>query len=312
MRKEPKEHLDRDSLLLFRTLCATHNLQRAASQLGMPQATASRSLTKLREAFEDELFTRCSGGLTPTPKALALEPKVAAVIASFEDLFVEETFEPASLVREFRIACADHAMFYIEPAVTLASRTAPGVTFRLSPNGDDWLVELQRGDLDFAIFPIERAPEGCACLPLSSCRSVLVVRSGHSLARRFDEAGALTLEECLAHRYVEVRTGPEWVFKAMDASVSEAWIARPRAVRTPYFFSAAQMVKRSDLCFTCSETLAHEVAGTDEFRILPLPEECSRKWVPKLVWHERGHRDPAMQWLRSVITSLVHEQDSGR
>lgn len=63
MRKEPKEHLDRDSLLLFRTLCATHNLQRAASQLGMPQATASCSLTKLREAFEDELFTRCSGGL---------------------------------------------------------------------------------------------------------------------------------------------------------------------------------------------------------------------------------------------------------
>ena len=204
MRKEPKEHLDRDSLLLFRTLCATHNLQRAASQLGMPQATASRSLTKLREAFEDELFTRCSGGLTPTPKALALEPKVAAVIASFEDLFVEETFDPASLVREFRIACADHAMFYIEPAVTLASRTAPGVTFRLSPNGDDWVVELQRGDLDFVIFPIERAPEGCACLPLSSCRSVLVVRSGHPLARRFDEAGALTLEECLAHRYVEV------------------------------------------------------------------------------------------------------------
>lgn len=162
------------------------------------------------------------------------------------------------------------------------------------------------------IFPIERAPEGCACLPLSSCRSVLVVRSGHSLARRFDEAGGLTLEECLAHRYVEVRPGPDWVLRAMDASVFEAWIARPRAVRTPYFFSAVQMVRRSDLCLTCSETLAREVAGTDEFRILPLPEECSKKWVPKLVWHERGHRDPAMQWLRSVITSLVHEQDSGR
>lgn len=40
-------------------------------------------------------------------------------------------------------------MFYIGPAVTLASRTAPGVTFRLSPNGDDWVVELQKGDLDF-------------------------------------------------------------------------------------------------------------------------------------------------------------------
>lgn len=65
MRKEPREPLDRDHLLLFRTLCAPHNLQRAVSQLGMPQATA------------------------------------------------------------------------------------PGVTFRLSPNGDDWVVELQKGDLDF-------------------------------------------------------------------------------------------------------------------------------------------------------------------
>ena len=83
-------------------------------------------------------------------------------------------------------------------------------------------------------------------------------------------------------------------------------------MRTPYFFSAVQMVRRSDLCLTCSETLAREVAGTDEFRILPLPEECSKKWVPKLVWHERGHRDPAMQWLRGVITSLVNYQYSGR
>lgn len=133
MRKQPKDHLDRDALLLFRTLCSTHNLQRAASQLGMPLATASRSLMKLREAFDDELFMRCSGGLSPTPKALALEAKVSAVIESYEDLFVEDAFDPANLVREFHIACADHAMFYVEPAVTLASKIAPGVTFRLQP-----------------------------------------------------------------------------------------------------------------------------------------------------------------------------------
>ena len=48
MRKEPREPLDRDHLLLFRTLCAPHNLQRAVSQLGMPQATASRSSRRWR------------------------------------------------------------------------------------------------------------------------------------------------------------------------------------------------------------------------------------------------------------------------
>lgn len=309
MRKQPKDHLDRDALLLFRTLCSTHNLQRAASQLGMPLATASRSLTKLREAFDDELFMRCSGGLSPTPKALALEAKVSAVIESYEDLFVEDAFDPANLVREFHIACADHAMFYVEPAVTLASKIAPGVTFRLQPNDDNWATDLQRGELDFVIFPIERAPEGCMCLPLTACESVLVVRRGHPLAQKFDAAGRLTVDDCLAHRYVRVRTGPEWVLKAMDLHVSEAWIARSKAVTTPYFFSAVQMVKHSDLCFTCSNELAGEVAAGDDFRILPLPEECNQRWVPKLVWHERGHRDPAMQWLRSVITSLSHAHE---
>lgn len=308
MKKEPKEHLDRDSLLLFKTLCATHNLQKASAQLGLPQATASRSLSRLREAFDDELFTRCAGGLSPTHKALELESKVDAVLESFDNLFVEETFDPASLVREFHIACADHALFFVEPAVSLVTKTAPGVTIRLTPNGDDWESWLLRGDLDFVIFPIEQVPEGCRYLPLTTCDSVLVVRRGHPLADRYDEAGRLTLEELLEHRYVQVRTGPEWVLKAMGAGIPDAWLARKTAVTTPYFFSAVQMVRRSDLCYTCSSTLAHEVAGGDDFRILPLPEECNMHWTPKLVWHDRAHRDPALQWFRSVLTSLVREE----
>ena len=77
-------------------------------------------------------------------RLLALEAKVSAVIESYEDLFVEDAFDPANLVREFHIACADHAMFYVEPAVTLASKIAPGVTFRLQPNDDNWATDLQR------------------------------------------------------------------------------------------------------------------------------------------------------------------------
>ena len=47
-------------------------------------------------------------------------------------------------------------------------------------------------------------------------------------------------------------------------------------VKTPYFFSAAQMVKNSDLVFTCSRTLAEEVSNDEEFAILELPVECAR------------------------------------
>lgn len=56
-----KKALDRDGLIFFKTLYKTQNLVNAAYQLGIPPATASRLLAKLRETFKDELFTRCDG-----------------------------------------------------------------------------------------------------------------------------------------------------------------------------------------------------------------------------------------------------------
>ena len=50
-----KTTLDRSALLFLKTLYETKNLVNAANQLGIPPATASRMLGKLREVFNDEL-----------------------------------------------------------------------------------------------------------------------------------------------------------------------------------------------------------------------------------------------------------------
>lgn len=302
MRNNQNTNLDWESLCLFQALCETHNLGKAALKLGIPQATVSRMLSRLRKIFDDELFTRCAGGLSPTAKALALESKVNRLLAEYESLFEEETFDPVSLVREFRIACADHALFFVEPAVSAISKECPGVTFKLVANDEDWPKKLHSGDLDFVIFPFPQTPEGCRSLPLSHCDTVMLVRKNHPL-EILAKNHRLTLDECLDWKYILIRAQPESGLKPLEIGLPEAWQNRMITVKTPYFFSAAQMVKNSDLVFTCSRTLAQEVSNDEDFAILELPVECMHGFTPRLIWHERSHTDPALQWLRSMIVA---------
>ena len=37
----------------------------------------------------------------------------------------------------------------------------------------------------------------------------------------------------------------------------------------------------------------------------------SKGFVTKLIWHERSHLDPAMQWMRGMISYAVKETLSG-
>lgn len=302
MRNHPNANLDWESLRLFQVLCETHNLGKAALKLNIPQATVSRMLSRLRQIFDDELFTRCAGGLSPTAKALALESKIDRLLDNFELLFEEENFDPASLVREFRIACADHALFFVEPAVSAISKECPGVTFKLVANDEDWPKKLHSGELDFVIFPFPQTPEGCRSLPLSHCDTVMLMRKNHPLELIAKDRRP-TMEECLEWKYILIRGQPESGFKPFEITMPEAWQNRMITVKTPYFFSAAQMVKNSDLIFTCSRTLAKEVSNKEEFAILELPLECAHGFTPRLIWHERSHTDPALQWLRSMIVA---------
>ena len=86
MRNHPNANLDWESLRLFQVLCETHNLGKAALKLNIPQATVSRMLSRLRQIFDDELFTRCAGGLSPTAKALKLESKVDRLLVRMSEI----------------------------------------------------------------------------------------------------------------------------------------------------------------------------------------------------------------------------------
>ena len=140
-----KTTLDRSALLFLKTLYETKNLVNAANQLGIPPATASRMLGKLREVFNDELFTRCSGGLAATWRTTQAMPDVIRLLADYDHLLEPKLFDPKTLKREFKIAGVDHGVIFLAPAIAKISELAPGVSVDMTELTNDWPVALCHG-----------------------------------------------------------------------------------------------------------------------------------------------------------------------
>lgn len=307
-----KKALDRDGLIFFKTLYETQNLVNAAYQLGIPPATASRLLAKLRETFNDELFTRCAGGLAATWRATELMPQVRRLLDDYERLLEENDFDPKALSRNFHIGGVDHGVLFLAPAITRITMIAPGVSVEMNEITNDWPVELRTGELDAVISPMESVPEGFHYLPLlENCANKLVCRPGHPLEELAAEKGILSVEDILHYGFVEVIWRPTNFFRVLKSREDSEYAKRRVVFRTPYFIGATRVVASSDLIMFVSELLADWCVKKEVLHDLPVAETLTTggRFTPKLIWHDRSHNDPAMQWLRGMILSAVRNPD---
>jgi DNA-binding transcriptional LysR family regulator len=78
--------LDVGMLRTFDALMRERSVSRAAARLFLSQPAVSASLNRLREVFDDPLFTRTGHGVTPTPRAHALAPQIGKVLADLARL----------------------------------------------------------------------------------------------------------------------------------------------------------------------------------------------------------------------------------
>ncbi|MCZ6830223.1 MAG: LysR family transcriptional regulator, partial [Gammaproteobacteria bacterium] len=96
--------MDLNLLVVLQVLLEERNVTRAAERLSVSQPALSKTLQKLRESFDDELFTRTAHGLIPTPKAEALGAGLPTALLSLDKLLEDEEFDPATYEGAFRIA----------------------------------------------------------------------------------------------------------------------------------------------------------------------------------------------------------------
>ena len=105
---------DLNLLVVLEALWAQRHVGRAAQHLHLSQSATSHALSRLRTAFDDQLFIRNPRGMAPTPLAIELMPRVAAVLESVRLVASPRgPFDPARLQATLRIAATDHAVLTV-------------------------------------------------------------------------------------------------------------------------------------------------------------------------------------------------------
>jgi DNA-binding transcriptional LysR family regulator len=124
--------LDLNLLTVFEAIYEIGTVTGAADRLALSQSATSHALGRLREACGDDLFTRATKGLNPTPAGQALYPIVSKALVDLRRSLAEAAgFDPAQSERHFRISIP-HPMapFY---ALRLRAAVAAGEARRTVP-----------------------------------------------------------------------------------------------------------------------------------------------------------------------------------
>ncbi|HEY1752516.1 MAG TPA: LysR substrate-binding domain-containing protein [Caulobacteraceae bacterium] len=288
--------LDGGLLLVFRELCRRGRTTAVAAHLGLSQSAVSHALARLRDIFGDPLFLRRPHGLEPTGRAVALAPKVEALIELMSaSLRPAPGFDPAGSSRWFPIVATEYAPEAL--ATGLAGRlraAAPRAGFYLQFTRAYLALDaLRRGQVDLALGRFDSLPSGFVGEPLFEDSYCVAARAGHPAI-----CGEIDYATWRRAGHVFVGT-----FSASDnvigPAIGEDAIPHPDEVAgvaiVPRWETALAAVAASDAITTAPRSLAAPLAARLGLQLLPLPGEGGSSWTVSIA--RREGPDAGLDWL---------------
>ncbi|WP_444912457.1 LysR family transcriptional regulator [Microbulbifer sp. PAAF003] len=294
------QRIDMNLFPVLEAIYTTRNLTRAAEQLHITQPAVSNALARLRRTLDDPLFTRSPTGMAPTPLTESIMPKVQEALSLLgASLSEQRHFVPQEARKTLRLSMNDMAETFLLPRLLeVLEQEAPGIAVESFQVPREQLVkELAANTLDFALdVPVPTSPQ-VKQQRLMNDRYLCMLRQDHPLA----DSASLTLEQYLKLEHIHVssrRSGPG----LEDIALNKLGRRRNVKLRVQHYRVAPLVVLRTDLALTVPASLARQYSA----RLFELPFQIPQMdW--HLLWHKNQHDDPANQWLRNKLVSLVEE-----
>ena len=310
------ERIDLNLLVYLDVLLRERNVTRAASYLGITQPAMSNGLRRLRELFDDPLLVRTSEGMTPTERALELQPVVRSVLAAVERAVQpKKPFDAARSTRVFRIMASDYAESTLIPAVLeRLQREAPDIALDIMTPSDVSYLNVEQGKVDMVINRFDSMPQ--------SFHQNTVWQDSFSCLLSVDNpvlAGGFDLESYLQAQHVWVSKTGMGVGVGVDPSAAQdlGWVDEALArlgrkrritVFTRHYQVAVLLATQKHLVVTVPSKLALLMRDNPRVVIKPPPFEIP-PFELKMAWSPLLQRNPGHQWMRRLIGEVARELD---
>lgn len=291
--------LDLNLLKALDALLDERSVTRAAERLSLTQPAVSGMLTRLRECFDDPLFTRTQRGIIPTLRALELAQPVKTILAEVGELLQPKAFNPSTADITIKIAATDYALrAVVVPFMASLRLQAPGIRVAVLPvNNEQLTSQFERGDIDFALITPDTAPADLHARSLYDEDYVCLLREGHPLA----QPNALTLDSFCAQDHALVSYVGGSFSGVTDKSLAVLGRSRRVTLSVCSFLVLPEILRVSDLISVVPRRLTHNLPGLS---VLP-PPLVIQGFNKIVVWHERTHRDGRHRWLRELLFSIA-------
>lgn len=291
---------DLNLLIVFDVLMQELNVSKAAKRLFVSQSTLSHSLSRLRIMFDDDLFVRTGRGISPTPRAIEVAPRVMELLRFAADLFFDDVaFDPATAKGTIRIASTEMLEHIVLPKlIPILRREAPNVVLQsTSTLGRLPKDEMQRGEIDIAMAGFfGDLPEGFYRQPLYADNFRAVARRGHPIFKT-----EISVDDYV--RWEHILISPQGDLKSIiDKKLGKR--QRKIVAGISNFLTPGWVVASSDVLLTAPSKLIGIFEDTLDVRSFDLPFSSPEISIVQ-VWHERIHRSSLHKWFRGVLHSLL-------
>lgn len=295
---------DLNLLVVLEALWAERHVGRAAERLHLSQSATSHALSRLRTAFDDQLFIRNPRGIAPTPLAMELMPRVAAVLESVRLIAGPRgSFDPARLQAKLQVAATDHAVLtVIAPALAKFQAAAPDAVLSLRPaDGESALRMLDAGELDVVLGSgsFAQIPQRFDCRRVHEERFVGIACQGHPALRKRGKQLHMDLDDFtrLPHILVSPRGDTRG---AVDDALESLGRARKVSVACPSFLAVPFMVGASQSIAVVAERVALRLQETAQLSLFELPLTLP-SWEVFAIRARGRANEPAIAWLTNLL-----------
>jgi DNA-binding transcriptional LysR family regulator len=284
---------DLNLLVALQILLEERNVTRAAERLSVSQPALSKTLQKLRDSFEDELFTRTAHGLVPTPRAEELGAELPALLETVERVLGSTEFIPETFAGSFKLLLPPILCESLLPGLVAELHdVGPNIQVITDEVTPDYQDQLKKGEADFAAFVALETERDILAEPIAAVAPRCYMRVGHPL-----EDKDMDLKDFLAYSHLRLYLpGLTRNTSMVDDVLGQYGVHRSIALETTQFAAAVGVLTRG-----------RELPG--ELQRMIRNTHSSNRGKMSLMRHTRTSRSAPHQWMRALL--MKHLTSSG-
>ena len=297
--------VDLNLLISLQVLLEERSVSRAAERLFITQPAMSKTLSRLRQVFNDELFTRSSHGMQPTPRALELGRSLESILHDIKQLVSISDFEPATYEGEITVALSEFIGIGILPLLmSRLSLLAPGLKLRTITRVEQQLDQLANGSLDLSIHLKLRSYSGdFLTYSLGGTAPVVLAREAHPLTGK-----RLDWELLSQYPYISLYVSDLELLELVRAEdFRRASNSSRGGFETSHLLTALEVLRATDYLMPAPPFVLNNPTAGYKIQALSFPSEIDYELEYMLVRHKRTARSPVHNWLWQQLLEVFEE-----